>query len=116
MLRVGLSPLRDHKFKYGFSDTSNRLCIVCNTTEDTEHFLLLCRAFTPLRSTLLQKVSDILEFEVSNIPRRSLVNILLFGKEDIPINKNLSILNLVIEFIISTKRLDYFGGGGGGIT
>ena len=116
MLRVGLSPLRAHKFKNGFSDTSNRLCIVCNTTEDTEHFLLLCRSFTPLRSTLLQKVSDILEFEVSNIPRRSLVNILLFGKEDIPINKNLSILNLVIEFIISTKRLDYFFWGGGGIT
>ena len=38
MLRVGLSPLREHKFRHGFLDTSDPLCIVCKKKEDTEHF------------------------------------------------------------------------------
>ena len=57
--------------------------------------------------------SDTLGFNVSTLPRRSLVNILLFGKEGIPDEKNFQILNFVVDFIIKSKRLDLFGGEGG---
>ena len=113
MLRLGNSPLRAHKFEHGFLDTSNSLCLVCNKKEDTEHFLLLCKSYSLSRTILLQKVSDTLGYNVSTFPKRILVNILLFGKEGIPDSKNLQILNLVIEYIIKSKRLDILWGEGG---
>ena len=112
MLRVDQSPLRAYKFGHGFLDTSNGLCTLCNSKEDTVHFLLLCRSYILARTTLLHNVSDTLGFNVSTLPRRSLVNILLFGKEGIPDEKNFQILNFVVDFIIKSKRLDLFGGGG----
>ena len=113
MLRVGLSPLRAHKFGHGFLDTSNGLCLLCNIKEDTEHFLLSCRSFILSRSTLLQKVSDTLGYNVSSIPKSRMVNILLFGKEGIPDSKNYLILSFVVDYIIKSKRLDTLGEGGG---
>ena len=113
MLRLGLSPLRAHKFEKNFLDTSNNLCLLCNSKEDTEHFLLLCKSYSLSRTILLQKVSDTLGYNVATFPKSSLVNILLFGKEGIPDSKNLQILNLVIEYIIKSKRLDILGGEGG---
>ena len=113
MLRLGLSPLKAHKYRHGFQDIANGLCEVCNTKEDTKHFLLLCRSYTSLRTTLLQKISNILHLDVSTLSRRSLVNILLFGRKDIPDSDNNRILNSVIDFIIKSKRLDIFWGEGG---
>jgi len=113
MLRLGLSPLKAHKYRHGFQDIANGLCEVCNTKEDTKHFLLLCRSYTSLRTTLLQQISNILHLDVSTLSRRSLVNILLFGRKDIPDSDNNLILNSVIDFIIKSKRLDIFWGEGG---
>ena len=113
MLRLELSPLRSHKFSRGFLDTTNELCKTCNAKEDTEHFLLLCRSYSLPRSTLLQKVSDIVGFEVSTLPRRRMVDILLYGKEGITDQNNNLILTHVIEYIINTKRLDIYWEEGG---
>ena len=113
MLRVGLSPLRAHKFGHDFLDTSDDLCLLCNIKEDTEHFLLSCRSYILSRSTLLQKVSDTLGYNVSSIPKSRMVNILLFGKEGIPDSKNYLILSFVVDYIIKSKRLDTLGEGGG---
>ena len=77
MLRLDLSPLRDHKFRKGFLDTSNG-----------------------------QNISNILGYEMSTLPRRMLVNLLLYGREDTTAEKNNLILNNVIEYIIKSKRLD----------
>ena len=94
-------------------DTTNELCKTCNAKEDTEHFLLLCRSYSFPRSTLLQKVSDIVGFEVSTLPRRRMVDILLYGKEGITDQNNNLILTHVIEYIINTKRLDIYWEEGG---
>ena len=57
----------------------------------------------------MQNVSDIIGSAVSTFPRRTLVNILLRGKEDIDEKKKNLILNCVVEYIIQSKRLDIYG-------
>ena len=46
-LRLGLSHLREHKFKHSFQDTINPLCSCGLDIESTEHFLLHCPQFVP---------------------------------------------------------------------
>ena len=41
-LRLGLSPLRSHKKRYGFEDTPSDQCIYRLGIDDTRHFLLSC--------------------------------------------------------------------------
>ena len=63
----------------------------------------------------MQNISEILGYDVSTLPKRTLVNLLLYGREDITVSKNYLILNNVIEYIIQSKRLDIFGEVEGGI-
>ena len=55
-LRVGLSPLRDHKIKHNFSDTLSDKCAVCNRTENLEHFFSHCTRFIEARLSLFNFV------------------------------------------------------------
>ena len=106
MLRCDLSPLRDHKFRKGFLDTNNNLCLVCNRKEDTVHFLLHCRSFSLSRTTLLQRVTELLGWDVSILPRGRLVSTLLYGRGDTTYHNNYLILKSVVDYIIQSKRLD----------
>ena len=106
MLRMELSPLRAHKHKHNFKDTTDPFCIVCGSLEDTKHYLLLCKSYQLSRVTLLQNVSNILKVNISTLPQRQMVSILLYGREDMNLECNHNILNEVINFIIKTKRLD----------
>ena len=106
MLRMDLSPLRAHKFKYGFCDTSDACCMVCDTIEDTEHFLLHCKSYMLTRNILMQKISVIMEVDVSTLPKRTLVSILLYGKEGKTLENHFAIFNLVTEYIEKSKRLE----------
>ena len=58
-LRLGLSHLRDHKFKDGFLDSLNPICSCGLDVETTCHYLLHCPNFTNERSILLNVVSTI---------------------------------------------------------
>ena len=106
MLRMGLSPLRAHTFKYGFIDTSDPFCVVCESTEDTEHYLLHCKSYILSRATLLQNLSSIMNMDVSTLPKRTLLSILLYGKEGMTVEQNHSILSSVAVYIEKSKRLD----------
>ena len=114
MLRVGLSPLSEHKFRHGFLDSPNDKCVVCKTREDTEHYLLLCRSYTLSRATLMHNISEIINVNMSTLPRKRVVNILLYGREDLTDHNNFLILNHVVDYIIISKRLDTYREGEGG--
>ena len=103
---MGLSPLRAHKFKYNFNDTEDPFCLVCETIEDTEHFLLHCSSFRLTRVDLFQSVSNITSF--SNLNTKRKIHLLLYGDEKINAEKNRSILDEVGNFIHKSKRLDGF--------
>ena len=64
-LRLELSHLREHKFKYNFQNCLNPCCSCGSSIESTFHFLLQCSIFHDKRhtrlSTLNNNVSKILE-------------------------------------------------------
>ena len=57
-LRLGLSHLRERKFKHGFQDMLNPLCSCGNNVESSEHFLLHWPQFVNERCTLLSTLGD----------------------------------------------------------
>ena len=77
-LRLGLSHLREHKFKHSFQNSINPLCSCSLDVESTIHYFLHCPQFTIERHTLLNTISQIdnilLDSNESN-----LIQHLLFG-------------------------------------
>jgi hypothetical protein len=106
LLRMGLSPLRAHKFKYKFKDTSNNKCLVCGSKEDTAHYLIHCLSYRLTRVTLFRKVNNILNIDLSRMTYKATKKILLYGKEDVEDEINKRILQEVSVFIKKSKRLD----------
>ena len=104
-LRLGLSHLREHKFKHGFQDTLNPLCSCGNDVESAEHFLLHCPQFVNERRTLLSTLGN---FNCSLLENTSkvLTQTLLFGTTSLSPNDNSKILSATIDFILSSKRFD----------
>ena len=83
LLRMSLSPLRAHKFKYNFLDTGDPYCTVCGSTEDTAHYLLHCSSYRLTRHTLFQKISHTLNYNVSIEPYKKKIRILLYGDNSV---------------------------------
>ena len=104
-LRLGLSHLRERKFKHGSQDTLNPLCCCGNNVEPTEHFLLHCPQFANDRRTLPSTLGN---FNYSLLENTSnvLTQTLLFGNMSLSSSDNSSILNATIDFILATKRID----------
>ena len=105
MLRLGLSPLNGHKHNYNFQNISE-YCIVCGCPETTEHYLLTCKSYKLSRTTMVSAISTILNKDLSTLPRRQMVSILLYGSEDMTYVQNSQILKEVTKFITKSKRLD----------
>ena len=51
-LRVGLSHLRDHKFRHGFDDSIDPFCPCNREIETVSHFFLRCQIFSPVNIVL----------------------------------------------------------------
>ena len=103
-LRVGLSPLRAHKFNHNFIDTSNNICLCGNGTEDTEHFLLVCPFFANIRKSLVENVSKLVNFQ--DLSTNDKINCLLYGSQGLLDSQNAQILSETINFIFETKRFE----------
>ena len=104
-LRLGLSHLREPKFKHSFHYCLNPVCFCSNEIETSAHYLLHCPTYTNERMTLLNKIKSIncsiLEFSDAVVTK-----ILLFGDNTLSDSCNTLILNSTIDYIISTKRFD----------
>ena len=94
-LPLGLSHLREHKFKYSFQDSINPYVTV--VTKLNLQFIFSSTIFSTLRN-LYSKLFDNID--------SLLTNILLFGKGSLNTDQNTAILNATMEFILSTKRFD----------
>ena len=103
-LRLGLSHLREHKFKHSFQDSLNLFCI-CGKSEieTSSHYLLNCSNYSEERLALLNTIKNIamsiLQQSDSNFTR-----VLLFGDTSFDKNKNTFILDATIDYVISTGR------------
>ena len=104
-LRLGLSHLREHKFKYSFQDTINLLCSCGIDIESTEQFLLHCPKFVNERRILLSTIGNI-NYKLLENTDSNLTQTLLFGNTLFDITDNTNILNAIINFILLTIRFD----------
>ena len=102
-LILGLSNLRQHKYKHGFQDTFNPLCSCGIDVEATEHFLLHCPQFFNERCTFLSTLGD---FNCSLLENTSkvLTQNFLFGNASLIPSDNSKILSAAIDFILTAKR------------
>ena len=102
-LRVGLSPLTQHKYLHNFSNIINDICI-CGMPEDTTHFLRECPLFLPQRRILCSEIFTLTGVNLILIPRKNFTKLLLFGSNLFSDEKNNNILTCSKNFIKSTGR------------
>ena len=79
-LKLGLSHLREYKFKRSLQDTLNPLCSCEVDIETTSHYFFHCSLFHAERSTLLNNVNEI-DSTVFNKSDPVVTRILLYGNE-----------------------------------
>ena len=100
-LRLGLSHLREHKFRHNFRDSLNPLCSCNIESETTSHFLLRCTFFASHRKELFDSLEMI---DPTSVSDEKLVSILLFGDISYSVENNAAIVLASIKFILSTER------------
>ena len=108
-LRVGLSPLKEHKNRHNFLDTPCGLCTCGTGTESTEHFLLVCPIFTEPRKKLFETIDSLIEQKlppVHTLDNSTLIKILLYGHDTLNPLQNKGLLNATIDYITNTERFD----------
>ena len=104
-IRLGLSHLREHKFRHNFQDTINPLCDCSLELENTIHFFLRCQNFSTIRTTLQSELNKI---DLSIFLRNDdiVVQVLLYGDPLFSFDKNKKILECTIDFIKKSGRFD----------
>ena len=105
-LKLGLSHLREHKFKHSSQDSLNPFCS-CGKgeVETSSHYLLHCSNYSEERFVFLKTIENI---DMSILQQRDskFTSLLLFGDISFDNNKNTFILDATIDHIISTGRFD----------
>ena len=104
-LHLGLSHLREHKFKHNFQNTLNPLSSCGMDVESSTHFLLECPSYINERCTLTSNLNRI-NPQISQTTLKLLTNTLFFRNSSYSGKTNTHILNAIIEHILLTKRFD----------
>ena len=95
-LRLGLSHLREHKFKHSFQDSLNPFCSRGLDIESTAHFLLHCPTHITERHTLLSTIENI-DNNLLDLYEPVLIRTFLFGSNSFDADANTNILNTTID-------------------
>ena len=104
-LRVGLSHLREHKFRHGFNDIVNPFCPCLMEVESVSHFFLRCQNYIIHRNDLMNELSN-LDPSFLQLDPNSLTNLLLYGNKTLNDELNSKILHLSMNYIKNTERFD----------
>ena len=104
-LRLGLSHLREHKFKHSFQDSINPLFSFSLDVESTIEYFLHFPLFTIERHTLLNTISQI-DNKLLDSNKSNLIQHLLFGNPSNDTETNTKILNATVNYVLMTKRFD----------
>ena len=104
-LRLDWNHLNKHKFKHGFIDTINSICICGGNIESINHFFLHCPEYCEARETLFDNIQCIGQMLLSQ-NESSLTHLLLYGDSKRNSNVNGFILSSEIDFILSSERFN----------
>ena len=92
-VRIGLSKLNSYKFRHNVRDTLNHMGPISDSTEDTEHFLLLYHAYAFIRCDLLDSLNAIVQTNgLSNLSLQEMTKVFLYGHGRLPADANEKIL------------------------
>ena len=103
-MRLGLSHLRERKFKHSFQDNLNQFCNCGCEIETTAHFPLHCLQFYTERNTLLNKIKSIYTSTL-NQNNSNFSKTLVFGDPNRHTNTTTT-TNATIDFVLDTERFD----------
>ena len=101
-LRLGLSHLREHKFRHCFQYTLNPVCECGKNIESTMHFFLHCPNFLIPRQTF-QKIKNI-DDNILSQSETQLTQTLLYGNQNYHSSINRLIILSTIKYLISTEK------------
>ena len=104
-LRLSLSHLNEYKFKHGFNDAINTICICGGDIESINHFCLHFPEYCEARKTLFDNIQSTDKMLLSQ-NKSSLTHLLLYGPPKGNSNVNGFILNSAVEFILSSERFN----------
>ena len=103
-LSLGLSHLREHKYKHNFQNIFNPICSCGDDIETSVNYLFHCSNYLDEWRTLIDKIQNIGEnihdkndFQISDLH--------LFGVSSNN-DASKSILNATIQYILVTKKFD----------
>ena len=78
---------------------------ICLESEATNHYILRCNIYSIRRLQLLKNVCILYPF-LKNYSNEKLLNILLYGSQNVNCNINEEILKLTITFLKRSKRFN----------
>ena len=104
-IRLGLSHLREHKFKPAFRIHQILYVTVVIMLNPLFIFFLHCPLYSNQPRTILHSLVNIHHTLLGNTDF-SLTQILLFGNATFNAIENTKIINLTIDIVLSTKRFD----------
>ena len=104
-LRLGLSHLREHKFRHHFNDTLNPLCPCNLEVESVSHFFLHCHFFNNERLILMNGILNV-DPDVNLLDDISISNLLLYGSNRLSNENNKKILEISVNYILLSKRFE----------
>ena len=102
---LGLSHLREHKFKHSFQDSINPLCSYSLDVESTIHYFLHCPLLIIKRYTLRNAISQI-DDKLLDSNESNLIQHILFGNPSKDTDTNIEILNATVNYVLMTKSFD----------
>ena len=103
-LRVGLSPLRAHKFRHNFLDPPNDLCTCWSGIDSTIHFSLKCHLIDVHREVLMDIAQPLLSIHPNIFDDTGMTNILLYGNKALNPIQIKEMLNATLEYVQNTGR------------
>ena len=102
-LRVGLSHLREHKFRHNFQNSLDPFCNCGRHIETTIYFFRHCSNYSNQRKTLFEKIIN-MKRSLLNQNDSIIVETLLFGSNGLNDEETAWIIESTIEYIITTER------------
>ena len=105
MLKLGLSHLRQHKFKRGFQDRLKPICSCVNDIETSAHFLLHYPHYSNERSIFLNTIRNI-NWNIFDKNDLQITETFLYGDSSLDDKSNIFILNATIDFLFVPKRFE----------
>ena len=102
--RLGLSHLREYKFRHNFADTANPFWSCTLGTENTEPFFLRQNNLFA-RTTLINELKNISN-AINSLNSTDFIRVILYGDKAFDNVTNSKIITATIKFIKTMKRFE----------